>query len=112
MDEEPAKATLTIRVDPSLHRSLAAVAEAEGSSMNAVAEAALNREVAERGAELAETYEHAAEVMRGDVHCLADVIDEIAADETAMGEPVPTRHTVAPLAAAFGAISARARRVR
>ena len=84
--------TLTIRVDPALHQSLAAVADAEGLSMNAVAEAALSREVSLRAAELSDAYQSAADVMR--THAarrLTDVIDEIAANEATTPEPVPTR---------------------
>lgn len=112
MSEQPPRATLTIRIEPSLHRSLAAVADAEGLSMNAVAEAALSREVIERSAELAETYERAAEAMRAvSSPRLVDLIDEIATDEASTPEPVPSRRVDAVPAPTFEAISARARRV-
>lgn len=110
---EPLRATLTIRISPALHRSLAAVADAEGESMNAVAEAALSHEVARRAATLAESYERATEAMRDRARLrLAEAIDEIAADESTTSEPVPTRHHSAVPATTFEAISARARRVR
>lgn len=111
MADPAPRATLTIRIDPALHRSLAAVAEAAGRSMNAIAEAALTRDVVHRAAELAETYERAAAAMR--VHAqprLADLIDEIAAEEAENPEPVPTRWDPAPQAT-FQAVSARARSV-
>lgn len=112
MTEQPSRATLTIRIAPALHRSLAAVADAEGVSMNAVAEAALNREVVERAADIAETYERAAEAMRSVARPrLDDLIDEIAADEASASEPIPARRVPAAPAPTFESISARARRV-
>jgi predicted transcriptional regulator len=112
MVDRPPRATLTIRIEPDLHRSLAAIADAGGVSMNAVAEAALNREVVLRAAELAETYERAADAMRGHSRRrLADLVDEIATDEAATPEPLATTRAPAVGAATFEAIAVRAHRV-
>jgi len=112
MAEQPPRMTLTIRVDPALHQSLAAVADAEGLSMNAVAEAALSREISLRAAELSDAYQSAAEAMRAHAAPrLADAIDAIAANEATTPEPVPTLHVPPAPAATFEAITARARRV-
>ena len=112
MVEPASRATLTIRIDPSLHRSLAAVADAGGESMNAVAETALSREVVRRAADLADTYERAAAAMRANAQLrLADLVDEIAADEATIPESVPTERTSLPPDATFEAVTARARRV-
>ena len=83
-----------------------------GESMNTVAEAALSHEIARRATTLAETYERAALAMRENVRPrLAAIIDEIAADEAATVEPIPTRHEPTEPVATFEAIIARARRV-
>jgi predicted transcriptional regulator len=112
MAQQPPRTTLTIRIDPALHQSLAAVADAEGLSMNAVAEAALRREISLRASELSDAYQSAAEAMRAHAAPrLVDVIDAIAANEATAPEPVPTRHIPPAPAATFEAIIARARRV-
>ena len=112
MAEPAARATLTIRIDPWLHRSLAAVANAGGESMNAVAETALSREVVRRAADLADTYERAAAAMRANARLrLADLVDEIAADEATTPEAVPTERATLPPDVTFEAVTARARRV-
>jgi predicted transcriptional regulator len=107
-----ARATLTIRIDPRLHRSLAAIAEAEGTSMNSIAEEAVAQEVAHRAAGLADTYERLAKGMRERARPrLATMIDEIADDEATSPEPLPTRRTNAVGAATFEALKGYARRV-
>lgn len=82
------RATLTIRIDSRLHRSLAAVADAERASMNSIAEEALAHEVSRRAANLADTYERLASAMRDRSRPrLTELIDEIAEAE-AMPEPL------------------------
>jgi predicted transcriptional regulator len=112
MAGEPARSTLTIRIDPRLHRSLAAVAAAEGASMNSIAEDAVSHEVARRSAALADTYERMAIAMRERaLPRLADLIDEIADDEASSPEPLQTRRVNAVGAATFEALKGHARRV-
>jgi hypothetical protein len=112
MADQVSRATLTIRIDPALHRSLAAVADAEGLSMNALAEVALTREVTQRAAELADAYERAAQALREHAAPrLGDLVGEIAAGEAAGAEPVPTKHEPDLPAATFQAISNRAHRM-
>jgi predicted transcriptional regulator len=112
MAADGARAILTIRIDPLLHRSLAAVADAEGASMNSIAEEAVVREVSRRSAGLAETYERlAAEMRQRSRPRLAELIDEIANDEAASPEPLAA-HRVKPVGAAtFEALKDHARRV-
>ncbi len=112
MANQQARATLTLRIDRALHQSLAAVADAEGVSMNAVAEEALTREVSSRAATLARIYEQAAVAMRAHARPrLADVIDELAVDEATTPEPVPAHHAATTTEATFTAITTAARRV-
>jgi predicted transcriptional regulator len=106
-----ARATLTIRIDSRLHRSLAAVADAEGASMNSIAEEAVALEVSRRAANLADTYERLAEAMRDRTRPrLAELIDEIADDE-ASPEPFVARRVSALPDATFEAVTSHARRV-
>lgn len=109
---DPARATLTIRIDPRLHRSLAAVADAEGASMNSIAEEAVAHEVSRRAANLAETYERLASAMRDRSRPrLAELIDEIADSEVTAPEPLSARRVSALPAATFEALAGYARRV-
>ena len=112
MATETPRATLTIRIDAQLHRSLAAVATAEGASMNTIAEQALVHEVSRRAASLADSYERAAAAMRERARPrLAELIDEIAEDEAMAPEPVTGRRVVGVPNATFEAVGAHARRV-
>ncbi len=112
MVQKPVRATLTIRIDPHLHRSLAAVADAEGASMNSIAEAAVGHEVTRRSAGLADTYERLAAAMRDQARSrLADLINEIAENEAALPEPLTTRRASAVGAVTFEALQGHARRV-
>ena len=80
--------------------------------MNTVAEAALRREVVERAAEFADSYQRAAEAMRSVARPrLADLVDEIATHEASTPEPVETRRIDRVSAPTFEAIRAHARRV-
>jgi predicted transcriptional regulator len=108
---DPARATLTIRIDPRLHRSLAAVADAEGTSMNSIAEEAVAHEVSRRAANLADIYDRLASSMRDRARPrLADLIDEIAEDE-ASPEPLAARRVNVLPVATFEALAGHARRV-
>jgi predicted transcriptional regulator len=106
---QSARATLTIRIDPHLHKSLAAVAEAEGASMNSIAEEAVSHEVMRRSAMIADTYERLAKAMRTRLNPrLAELVEEIANDEATSPEPIQAQRVVA---ATFDALKDHARRV-
>ena len=112
MTGEGLRSTLTLRIDPRLHRSLAAVADAEGESMNSIAEGAVSQEVARRAATLATTYERLALAMRARTHPrLADLVDEIATDEATSAEPLQVRRVNTIGAATFEALEGHAHSV-